>query len=486
MDAAWHIVLPVLLCIAALVVVVVLKRAETFSLPRRTSPKAVPAPKASPVQSAAKLAGDACTKALANYVFDNMHLMKAVGQKVTRRFTACDTRRDASMTRLPDVGGKRVLRLSGARPDGTPFEVTCANREECLVGWAKGVGRFWDKQSESARKGQRAPWIFTDKQRFVVVTKDVPERCKGVIAMMKASQPGPYVCVKPLVLVRGMMQWEDVNRVYVITQEPARGREYDRFVQAGGDPANWSAYSGNLQLVQLMYMQGLMARAGRLFMRAMERLPPSTQVARVASAIRKTFADPGAVYASGGSGEKLAWQGVGNRWGVAMKLRGARKDMDDADFAGLYLSGAAVAKPLMVTVVHEFAHHIDFVANDEFIGGHNYGFWSLLRFFELTMVAAGMIRYDWRTNAKNYDAAGYGGFDPFYQRDWYRIQAEVRAKGGTKEDLARKGGAMGADRGSYEKTVWDDMWADVSNNDRNADKVVMQRFKDLVKGLSMA
>ena len=182
----------------------------------------------------------------------------------------------------------------------------------------------------------------------------------------------------------------------------------------------------------------------------------------------------------------LHGQGVGSVHGVAMRLRGLRKDMDDADFAGLYLGGAAVAKPLMVTVIHEFAHHIDYAANDDFIGGHNYGFWSLLRFFEVTMVAAGMITYDWRTNAKNFDATGYGGFDPFYQRDWHRIEVEVRAKGGTKEDLARKGGAVGADKGSYEKTVWDDVWADVSNTDRNADKIVMQRFKALLKGLSTA
>ena len=455
--------------------------------PRPPSKKKSPA--AAPVQSAAALGGDACTRALANYAYDNMHVMKTVGQKDTRKNRACAGSRGlVSMTRLPDVDGKRVLRLTGARPDGTPFELTCSNREECLVGWAKGVGRFWDKQSLSSRKGQRAPWIFTDKQRFVVVTKNIPDRCKGVVAMLKAYGPGPYIFVKPLVLVRGMMKWEDVNRVYVITKEPARGREYDRFVQAGGKPEDWFAYSGNLQLVQLMYMQGLMARAGRLFMRVFERLPPSTQVARIASAIRKTFADPGAVYASGGTGQdatKPGWQGVGNVHGVAMKLRGMRKDMDDADFAGLYLGGAAVAKPLMVTVIHEFAHHIDFAANDEFIGGHNYGFWSLLRFFELTMVAAGMIVYDWRTNAKNFDAAGYGGFDPYYQRDWYRIEVEVRAKGGTKEDLARKGGAMGADKGSYEKTVWDDVWADVSNNDRNADKIVMQRFKALIKGLPL-
>jgi hypothetical protein len=454
---------------------------ETFTPPRKKP--------AAPLQSAAALEGDACTRTQANYVYDNMHLMKTVGQVDSRKYVACQGKRPASMVRLPDVDGKRVLRLTGGRPDGTPFEVKCANREECLVGWAKGVGRFWDKQSLSARKGQRAPWIFTDKQRFVVVTKDIPARCKNVVSMLKTKGSGPYIFVKPLVLVRGMMQWEDVNRVYVITKEAPRGREYDRFVQAGGKPENWFSYSGNLQLVQLMYMQGLMARAGRVFMRVFERLSPSPQVARIASAIRKTFADPGAVYASGGTGQDaptLGWQGVGNVHGVAMKLRGARKDMDDADFAGLYLGGAALAKPLMVTVIHEFAHHIDFAANDEFIGGHNYGFWSLLRFFELTMVAAGMIAYDWRTNAKNFDAASYGGFDPYYQRDWYRIQAEVRVKGGTKEDLARKGGAVGADKGSYEKTVWDDMWADVSNNDRNADNIVMQRFKKLVKGVSTA
>jgi hypothetical protein len=471
----------VVVAVVVLFLVVVARR-EAYS-PRK---------KTAPVQSAPAMGGkDACTWALSNYAYDNMHLMKTVGQRDSRMLKACEGRRPASMIRLPDVNGKRVLRLAGARPDGTPFEVQCANREECLVGWAKGVGRFWDKQSLSASKGQRAPWIFTDKQRFVVVTKDIPDRCKNVVnTLLKTKGPGPYIFVKPLVLVRGMMKWEDVNRVYAITKEPARGREYDRFVQAGGKPENWFAYSGNLQLVQLLYMQGLMARAGRVFMRVFERLPPSPQVARIASAIRKTFADPGAVYASGGTGQdagaNAGWQGVGNVHGVAMKLRGSRKDMDDADFAGLYLGGAAVAKPLMVTVIHEFAHHIDFAANDEFIGGHNYGFWSLLRFFELTMVAAGMITYDWRTNAKNYDAVGYGGFDPYYQRDWQRIEVEVRAKGGTKEDLARKGGAVGADKGSYEKTVWDDVWADVSNTDRNADKIVMQRFKALLKGLSTA
>ena len=473
----------VLAVVVVAVFLVAVARREAFTLPGK---------KTKQVQSAPAMAKDACTYALSNYAYDNMHLMQTVGQKDSRMFVgACQGKRPASMIRLPDVNGKRVLRLAGARPDGTPFELKCANREECLVGWAKGVGRFWDKQSLAARKGQLAPWIFTDKQRFVVVTKDkdIPDRCKNVVKTLLKDWGAAFVFVKPLVLVRGMMKGEDVNRVYVITKESARGHEYDRFVQAGGKPENWFAYSGNLQLVQLMYMQGLMARAGRVFMRVFERLPPSPQIARLSSAIRKTFADPGAVYASGGTGQDAqgkAWQGVGSVHGVAMRLRGLRKDMDDADFAGLYLGGAAVAKPLMVTVIHEFAHHIDYAANDDFIGGHNYGFWSLLRFFEVTMVAAGMITYDWRTNAKNFDAAGYGGFDPFYQRDWHRIEVEVRAKGGTKEDLARKGGAVGADKGSYEKTVWDDVWADVSNTDRNADKIVMQRFKALLKGLSTA
>lgn len=458
-------------------------RVETLSPPRRPQPQQV--------QTAAASASDACTRSLSNYAYDNMHVMKTVGHEDRRSYTACKGKnRPASMTRLPDVDGKRVLRLAGGGLDGTPFEFTCSNREECLVGWAKRVGRFWDKQSLTSRRGQRAPWIFTDKQRFVVVTKNIPDRCTKIVSTLfkfKGGQ-GPYVFVKPLVLVRGMMKWEDVNRVYVINKEPAKGREYDRFIQGGGKPEDWFWYSGNLQLVQLMYMQGLMARAGRLFLRVFERLRPSPQVARIASAIRKSFADPGAMYASGGTWQNATMelgQGVGNVHGIAMKLRGARKDMDDADFAGMYLSGASVAKPLIVTVIHEFAHHIDFAANDEFIGGHNYGFWSLLRFFELTMVAAGMMTYDWRTNAKNYDAVGYGGFDPYYQRDWHRIEVEVRAKGGTKEDLARKGGAMGADKGSYEKTVWDDLWADVSNKDRNADKIIQKRFKDLIKGLPL-
>ena len=426
----------------------------------------------------------------------------------------------AHALRKPD-GSVRLLAYNLNR-DGQFNKTECKTYSDCVGAWGRMLGVYHEKAAPAVTPGA-APELKADSMARQFTEVPIPAKWGGVTGVVdlyvvkgmlhrsinnssriseaeKARYVADIIAVRPRKgsAIAKRFDWEDVDRVYLVQSNRSvpDAKSLERWTaarRAAGKstaPQDFSRYMIHTELFQMMQMQAFLMNAGELLLRALpkvSKLPPAS-LARLTTALQTAASKPGGPAIVHQGPNPAEWAGVANSFGMAVKLACSNKLTDDANSTSLHGGCGTTGKPLVAVLLHEYTHMLAAMSKDEFVNGHNYGFWAFLRFTQLALVEAGLLNHNWRLNAKNYSAKSYGGFDPYFQRDWAAIKREVLRVGGTAADRAApSGGQIGSNLGGANPTTgtnWDDLWAGVEGE--LADKTIMARQKlelELAHGL---
>ncbi len=416
-------------------------------------------------------------------------------------------RRHARATRLPD-GSVRLLayNLNGDRQ----FNKTeCATYADCVGAWGRMLGVYHDKAGPAVTPGAAAELKADSAARQFTEVQVPPPSTRSPLdlsavrgtlvrgienssAVDKARIVADLIAVRPRKgsAIAAKFDWAAVDRVYLVqaNRSAPASKSLERWTAArraagkSATPEEFSRYMIHAELFQLMQMQAYLVDAGELLLGVLPQVSkmPAGSRTRLAAAVSGMASKPGGPAIVHHADNAAPFGGVSNGRGIGIKLACSNKLIDDANSTSLH--GSCGSKPLVSTLLHEYAHLLASVSKDEFVKSHNYGFWAFYRFLQLILVEAGLLNHNWRLNAKNYSAASYGGYDPYFQRDWGEIRREVLRVGGRKADTAAGGAKIGDSLGGADPvsgTHWDDVWAGVQGE--LADAAIMARLKKLAE-----
>lgn len=411
----------------------------------------------------------------------------------------------AFMRREPD--GSITMVGSNFNGDKAFNKLNCKTRTECVGAWGRMLGVYYEKAAPAVTPGAAAE-LKADSMARQFTELPIPVKWGGVQDVLdlylvkdmlvnhginrstvseaeKAKYAMDIIAVRPRKgsAIAKRFDWADVDRVYLVQsnrsvpddQSLARWTAARKAAGRSTAPEDFSRYMIHTELFQLMQMQAFLMNAGELLLRVLpkvSKLPPAS-LTRLTTALQTVASKPGGP-AMVHQGPKVAiWAGTGNYFGVAVKLSCNKKLVDDANSTSLHGGCDTTGRPLVAVLLHEYTHLLSIASKDEFVRSHNYGYWAFFRFLQLALVEAGLLNHNWRLNAKNYDAKSYGGFDPYFQRDWAAIKREVLRVGDSQK-------VIGDNRGGANQTTgtnWDDLWAGVEGE--LADKTIMARLQEL-------
>lgn len=365
----------------------------------------------------------------------------------------------------------------------------------------KALGANGPKQYEEVELPQRVS-NTPNTLKLRKVYDDVVDviKASGFSRDVKGKLIADITFVRPLkntAIAKGFV-WDDVDRVYMVIGQRTTGNmeAWNRWAAArralgqGTRTEDFSKYMIHLELYQLMQMQAFIVNAGRLMVRAVpatfpkptENAPKNAMVARdnkikhVQLGITKASGKPGGPASVHQLPAGVGRAGFGSSEGIVVVLACGPKNVDEVN-STTFTSSCGGPTPLVFTLLHEYSHLLAGMIDDPTIRHHNYAYWAFLRFLELTLVAGGLLKHDWRQNAGNTTAKNYSGYDPFYQADWTGIRSAVMAYGGSAEDRkSPERHRIGSNRG-WERTVWDDMWQNA--NSEMTDETTLAKFKAL-------
>lgn len=407
----------------------------------------------------------------------------------------------AHALRKPD-GSVRLLAYNLNR-DKQFNKTECTTYPDCVGAWGRMLGVYHEKAAPAVTPGA-APELKADSMARQFTEIPIPGKRNGVkgtldlylvksvilergIEKSKVSDADKPKYIADIIAVRPRkgsaiakrFDWADVDRVYLVqsnrsapdAQSLARWTAARKAAGRSTAPEDFSRYMIHTELFQLMQMQAFLTNAGELLLQVLpkvSKLPPAS-LTRLTAALQTVASKPGGVAVVHQGPNPVGWMGSASSFGMAVRLTCDKKLADDANSTSLHGGcNADSAKPLVATLLHEYTHMLAMVSKDEFVTSHNYGFWAMFRFVQLALVEAGLLNHNWRLNAKNYDAKHYGGFDPYFQRDWAAIKREV-VRVGRADNLGGANPTTG--------TNWDDLWAGVEGE--LADKTIMARLQEL-------